>query len=56
MPINSATRVLCVGGDTRHGAVIEGESPLWDLAEVTRSEKQLHELPSAIEVADVVLP
>ena len=26
-----------------HGAVIEGESPLWDLSEVTMSEKQLHE-------------
>jgi hypothetical protein len=34
----------------RHGAVIEGESPLWDLSEVTMSEKQLHEPTAPAEV------
>jgi hypothetical protein len=38
-----------------HNAVIEGVSPLWDLLEVTMSEKQLHELALAIEVAGLVL-
>ena len=33
-----------------HGAVIEGESPLWDLSEVTMSERQLHE-PSPVAKA-----
>ena len=37
------------------GAVIEGESPLWHLSEVTMSEKQLHELVSLIEVTVLVL-
>ena len=35
-----------------HGAVIEGESPLWDLSEVTMSERQLHEPTRATEVAE----
>ena len=35
----SASERRCAG----HGAVIEGESPLWDLSEVTMSERQLHE-------------
>ena len=34
-----------------HGAVIEGESPLWVLSEVTMSERQLHESTSATEVS-----
>ena len=35
-----------------HGAVIEGESPLWDLSEVTMSERQLHEPIRVTEVAE----
>ena len=40
------------GSCAGHGAVIEGESPLWDLSEVTMSERQLHEPPRATEVAE----
>ena len=40
----------------RHGTVIEGESPLWDLSEVTMSEKQLHVPTSPTEVGALVSP
>ena len=47
------SRAVRAGSCAGHGAVIEGESPLWDLSEVTMSERQLHESIRATEVAEV---
>ena len=49
--IAPARRKSCAG----HGAVIEGESPLWDQSEATVGERQLHEPARATEVAEARL-
>ena len=48
MEWSSRSERSCAG----HDAVIEGESPLWDLSEVTMSERQLHEPIRVTEVAE----
>ena len=50
LPAAKPPEAGCAG----HGAVIEGESPLWDLSEVTMSEKQLHE--SLLRTGSIIGP